>query len=240
MEERTDRVEPPANDLALRLSELARSLHDERTTQDTLDGIVASAVDTVPGARHAGLMVVERRGRIETRAVTGRLVCDVDQVQYDTDEGPCLDAIFHHRTVRLVDIAAERRWPEFARRTRALGVRSMLSVRLFVRRDTLGALNLYSPEVDAFDDESEHVGLLYAAHAAVAMADARQQEQLTHAVEIRDLIGQAKGILMERHKLTGEQAFALLVRTSQTLNVKLVDVARHLTEAGELGAHRPG
>ena len=110
----------------------------------------------------------------------------------------------------------------------------MLSFQLYVERDNLGALNLYSADACAFDDESEHVGLLFAAHAAVAMAGARRQEQLTHAVTVRDLIGQAKGILMERYKITADQAFQVLARASQQTNRRLADVADELTQTGSV------
>jgi ANTAR domain-containing protein len=110
----------------------------------------------------------------------------------------------------------------------------MLSFQLYVVGDNLGALNLYSREPAAFDDESEHVGLLFASHATVAMAGAQRNEQLNRALGTRDLIGQAKGILMERHKLTAEQAFMLLVRASQASHMKLRDIAEQLTTMGEL------
>ncbi|SIR47993.1 GAF domain-containing protein [Microbispora rosea] len=224
------------DELAVRLSDLARTLQGEDTAQETLDAIVAAAVDTVPGAQHAGLTVVIRRREVETQAATGDIVGEVDRAQYETGEGPCLDATYRHRTVRLSDMTQEKRWPEFTRRAVDLGVKSMLSFQLYVQKDNLGALNLYSSEKNAFDDESEHVGLLFAAHAAVAMSGARQQEQLRNALAVRDLIGQAKGVLMERHKLTADQAFALLVRASQETNTKLADIAEYLVDTGVLRA----
>ncbi|MGH3574909.1 MAG: ANTAR domain-containing protein, partial [Pseudonocardiaceae bacterium] len=144
------------------------------------------------------------------------------------------DAIYVEQTVRVSDTASEDRWPEFAKRAAQLGVGSMLSFQLYVVGDNLGALNLYNREPDAFDDESEHVGLLFASHAAVAMAGAQRNEQLIRAIGTRDLIGQAKGILMERHKLTAEQAFMLLVRASQATHTKLRDIAEQLTTVGQL------
>ncbi|MEU6411792.1 GAF and ANTAR domain-containing protein [Microbispora sp. NPDC046933] len=216
------------------MSDLARTLQDEDTAQETLDAIVGAAVDTVPGAQYAGLTAVIRRREVETPAGTGDLVRQVDKAQYETGEGPCLDAAYEHRTVRLSDMTQEDRWPEFTRRALDLGVKSMLSFQLYVQKDDLGALNLYSREKNAFDDESEHIGLLFATHAAVAMSGARQQEQLKRAIAVRDLIGQAKGVLMERHKVTADQAFSLLVRTSQQTNTKLVEVARYLVDTGEL------
>jgi AmiR/NasT family two-component response regulator len=95
-------------------------------------------------------------------------------------------------------------------------------------------LNLYSSRKNAFDDESEHVGLLFASHAAVAMSGAQQQEHMGKAISARDVIGQAKGILMERYKITADQAFSVLARASQQSNIKLVEVAHSLTETGQL------
>jgi hypothetical protein len=108
----------------------------------------------------------------------------------------------------------------------------MMCFQLFVEGDRLGALNLYSSVPHAFDDESEDVGLVFASHAAVALAGAEHEAHLRAGMGSRDVIGQAKGILMERHKLTADQAFEVLARVSQELNRKLVDVAHELTEIG--------
>lgn len=220
--------------LAARLAMLAREFQGERTVEDTLRAIVHAAVDTVPGAWHAGITEIEGRRRVSTPAGTGEVVLRVDRAQYETGEGPCLTSAYTERTVRLPDVNTEERWPRFIARARELGVGSMLSFQLYVARDNLGALNLYAREPHAFTGESERVGLLFASHAAVAVADARRLDQLSRALDVRDLIGQAKGILMERHRLTGAQAFELLVMASQRINVKLVDVARELVETGEL------
>lgn len=219
--------------LAVALGELARSLHDESGVVKTLRGVVFAAVATVPGAQEAALSLIEGRG-VRTQAGTAELAYQVDQVQYDTGEGPCLSSLYQQRTVRLSNMATETRWPRFTLRAVELGVGSMLSFQLYVARDNLGALNLYSRDADAFTDESEQVGLLFATHAALAMVGARREERLNRAMEVRDLIGQAKGILIERHKLTGDQAITLLVRASQNANRKLVEIARHLVETGEL------
>ena len=224
--------------LARQLSELARELQEKHSLQDTLNGIAQAAVDNVPGAEFAGLTVVKARREVHTAAWTDELVRAADQAQYDTGQGPCLNSVYEEKTVRVVDMRTEQRWPEFAKRAVELGVCSMLSIQLYVTGDNLGALNLYSEAVEAFDDESEHVGLLLAAHAAIAMAGAQQQEQLAQAITTRDLIGQAKGILMERHKITSEEAFTLLIRASQLANTKLRDVAEHLTTTGELAARQ--
>lgn len=226
--------ETTSDDLAVRLNEVARALHAQPNAQDTLDEIVRAAVGTIPGAWHAGIMTIVGKRDIRTVAATDDVPRDVDQAQYDTGQGPCLTALYQQKIVSAPDLHEETRWPEFARRALALDVASMLSFRLFVAGDDLGALNLYSPDTHAFDDESEHVGLLFAGHAAVALATAQEREHLAEAVLTRDLIGQAKGILMERHKLTADQAFAVLVRASQQANLKLRALAEQLTETGRL------
>jgi GAF domain-containing protein len=148
-----------------------------------------------------------------------------DRVQ----EGPCLDAVWEQETVRVEDMRTETRWPRFAAEAVALGVLSSLSLQLFVEGDNLGALNLYARQPHAFGEESEDVGLVLAAHAAVAVAGARTEQHLRRAVSSRDLIGQAKGILMERYRISADQAFQVLARVSQQTNRRLADVADELT-----------
>jgi GAF domain-containing protein len=229
----------PGDDLATRLSDLARTLQDEDDVDHTLQAIADAAVGTVPGAQYAALSVVEHRRQITTRAGTAELVFQVDQAQYDTGQGPCLDAVYEHQTVSLPDMTREDRWPRFTARAAELGVGSMLSFRLFVQQDNLGALNLYSAEKHAFDeDDAMHVGLLFASHAAVAMSGAQREEDLNKAMQARDVIGQAKGILMERHKITADQAFSLLARAT-SINLMLVCwLARYLAETGALTERR--
>ena len=148
--------------------------------------------------------------------------------------GPCLDAVFEQHTMRVPDMRHEQRWPRFAERAAAVGAQSMLSFQLYVEGDNLGALNLYSGEPNSFTDESEEIGLLFASHAAVAFADAQKLDQLHQAVAARDVIGQAKGILMERYQISAEQAFRLLIRVSQQRNRKLRDLAAELANTRQL------
>ncbi|WP_189154788.1 GAF and ANTAR domain-containing protein [Lentzea pudingi] len=221
-------------DLAGHLTGIARALQRQRGEQETMDAIVHAAVGTIPGAVHAGIMTVVGRKEISTVAATGQLACDVDQAQFDTGEGPCLTALFDQLIVSVPDVVNDERWRAFGRRVAELDVGSMLSFQLYVQDEDLGALNLYSHETAAFDEESQHVGSLFAGHAAIALASVQEREQLAAAVHTRDLIGQAKGILMERHRLSADQAFAVLTRASQHTNVKLRDIAEQLTMTGKL------
>ncbi len=103
---------------------------------------------------------------------------------------------------------------------------------MFTNEDSLGALNLYSPQLRGFDAKTRGEGLAFATQAAVALRSARDKEDLRIAMATRNLIGQAQGILMERYKMTAEQAFAVLTRASQDTNVKRRDVAQHLIDTG--------
>ena len=145
-----------------------------------------------------------------------------------------MDAVWDQEIVRVDDVGADERWPEFARHASGLGVGSMMCFQLFVAGAQLGALNMYSRPRRAFDADSQNIGLLFASHAAVALAGAEHEHNLLTGLGNRDVIGQAKGIFMERHKLTAGQAFAVLARVSQEMNRKLVDIARELTDTGSL------
>lgn len=199
-----------------------------------LETIVGNALALVPGAEEASISVVVARRGVRSGAASSELPRAVDLLQEQTGQGPCLDAVFEHHTVQVPDMASESRWPDFSRHASELGVGSMLSLQLYVEDDNLGALNLYARTARAFDELSEEVGLLFASHAAVAYAAAQRESALDRALASRQVVGQAVGILMERHRLTDDEAFATLVRTSQDLNLKLHEVARRLVETGAL------
>jgi GAF domain-containing protein len=239
-----DQGEPSAKDtgttagedvLAGALSRLARELQQEDDPDALLAEVVAAAVQLIPGTDEGSISAVTDRRHITSQAPSSELAREVDALQEETGEGPCLDAVYEQQTVRVPDMATEERWPHFAQRATDAGAASMLSFQLFVEGDNLGALNLYSRTAGAFTDESEHVGLLFASHAAVAFAGARKQRTLSRALDTRDVIGMAKGILMERYTLTPDRAFQVLVRGSQQSQRKLRDIAEELVNQGSLG-----
>ena len=215
------------------MSRVARGLQEEHgDVEGTLRAIAAAAVSTVPGAEDCGISYVIGRARVEPRAWTSDLPQAVDVLQNEVAQGPCLDAIWDQRIVRMDDVGVEARWPLFAARAAKLGVGSMMCFQLFVEGDRMGALNLYARAAGAFDDDSQDTGLVFASHAAVALAGAEHEQNLRAAMTNRDVIGQAKGILMERFKLTATQAFDVLARASQEMNRKLDDVAREVSDTG--------
>jgi len=208
------------------MGELARTLQREHASEhDTLQAVTTAAVQAVPGAENAAIILVLGRKTVHSRAATGPRARRMDELQTELQDGPCLTAIWEQETVYIPDMATETRWPRFAAAAAEAGVAAMLCFQLFVHGDTLGALNLYAPTAGAFTEDSETIGLVFATHAAVALAAAQQEQQLHAALANRDIIGQAKGIVMERFHLDATRAFALIARLSQEENIKLHDVA---------------
>jgi GAF domain-containing protein len=213
---------------------LARDLDGESDPGQLLQRIVEVAAAEVDGTDWAGIMLLEH-GQVTTPAATDGKVRLIDRDQHETREGPCLQAALEKiEMVRVDDLRHDTRWPVFAQRALAHGVAGMLSFQLYAREDNFGALNLYASEPGAFDDDAAHVGALLATHAAVALASTRSEANLRTALQSRDMIGQAKGILMERFKIDQAAAFELLVAVSQHTHRKLRDIAEDLTTTGQL------
>lgn len=213
---------------------MARDMRDEHASLNgTLEVITRAAVDLVPGAEHADITLAVRGGRLESRAGTSELPSRIDELQQEVEDGPCLQAIWEHETVRVDDMDHEDRWPRFAPRAAEAGIGSMLAFQLYTTESNLGALNLLSSVRNAFDATSVSVGGTLATHAAIAVIAAEREEQFREALESRDTIGQAKGILMEKFSVDSERAFGLLRRLSQEGNVPLYEIARKLTEGDD-------
>lgn len=224
---------PTSNEepLAHALRDVARHLHHAASVDSTLQAIVHAAVDTIDEADRAGVLLVEGRSKLAVPALTDDLVRQVDDLQVEFDQGPCIDAVRHEKTVQVADTAIERRWPR-------LGVRSMLSFQLYSDGQNLGSLSLFAAKPHAFDERTVLVGDLFATHAALALHRSTTVDGLRAAIASRDVIGQAKGILMHRDGITADDAFTMLVRASQHTNIKLVEVARWVAESGAPRAAR--
>lgn len=229
--------EPPT-ELVEHLAAVARTV-DTGSVDDTLQRIVLAAVEVVPACQYAGV-TIKRARRITTPAASDAVALRLDDLQVETGEGPCIDAIAGDDVLRTDDLAAERRWPRFsAAAATETGIASVLALRLFARGRTLGALNLFSTRRAAFGDEDVAVAVLFAALASVALVAANSEEGLQVAIRNRDVIGRAKGILMERHKLTDEEAFRRLAEVSQRMNIRVVEIAERIAGAGDGGDAAP-
>ena len=217
-----------------RLAEAARGMSDARHPADTLQRIATMAVDLIDACDVAGVCVL-RPGRNDTCAHTHASLQVMDDLQHDLAEGPSMSGNPAVDVVSVGDLSRDARWPrwgsEVVDRT---GVRAYLGYRLFVEDDSIGLLNLYAYEPDAFDHEDKLDGLVAAAHASVALSATVRHDQMHTALTSRQLIGEATGILRERFELTSDQAFAVLKRLSSEQNIKLFAVAQHVVDTGTL------
>jgi hypothetical protein len=234
----------PASGLAMAFAEIARYLYQADNFEDVLTRVVETAVSAVSDCDMASITVREGAETFRTLASTHSAALAVDQAQYEAGEGPCLDAV--DTAIVHAPSFPDPRWPGLAGRPADSGVETIVSYRLTgpgrVAEDAVaGSLNTYAGTPRAFSDEAREIGLILAAHASVGVQAARDRQafeqlgrQLHEALSSRDVIGQAKGILMERLGLTPEDAFDILRRSSQRLNLKLREIAQCLAESGEL------
>lgn len=228
--------------LSERMAEAARELQDQHDPRATLERATWLAVHNISGADAVGITIVHRDRSISTEAHTDEMAAKSDQLQYDAGEGPCLDATWQQATVYSPSLAYDRRWPVWGpRAVEETGAQSVLSFQLFTTGDVLGALNLYSRTRGGFDDIDQEEGLALAAHIAIALATAKEIEELGQAIDSRTVIGQATGIIMERFSIDSVQAFALMTRLSSTSNLKLRELALDVVESRRLpGGPTPG
>ena len=215
---------------------LAIEMHEAPGVEETIDAVVQFALQAL-SCTYAGVALYARGSRPEVAAVTDPVVADVYDLQLTSQTGPLVTALQEKTTVLIRDTTTDDRWPEWAAKVAALGVRSVLDVPLVTGgglHQTVGVLGLYSPVADAFDADDEAIAHILAQHASVAVASARHEETMAQAVDARKLVGQAMGILMERFDVDGDRAFAILKRYSQDTNTKLRDVAQHLIDTRKL------
>jgi ANTAR domain/GAF domain len=221
--------------IVTRLTALVSDQQRRGTTMASgLGELVDSAAHQVPGAQFAGITEASRTIGIRTAAATHGDATLLDDIQQRHQEGPCLSAAWEHHTVRIDDMQSEQRWPHY--RDDAINetsVRSVLAFEVFVNDDTIAALNFYSENSHAFEQESVELGLIFATHTALAWSLFRRGIQFRSALASRDLIGQAKGIIMERFKIDAVRAFELLARLSQDSNTKLAEVAQLIVDMND-------
>lgn len=235
------------NPLAAEFVNMTRSLIQSETVELAMQDVVHAAVRFVNGCDAASFSAYAD-DVVTTLASTGPIADEADAEQYRTFDGPCLQAIQTMQLVIAADLTSDQRWPKFVRA--ATNVRSVISAPVSNERPTgaePGSLNNYSMQANAFTSEDANTAILLTAHLGVLLRLAVMTfeantlvNQLTEAVTTRDVIGQAKGILMERERLTAGQAFDVLRAASQRLNRKLRDVADQLATSGEITTDPPG
>lgn len=215
--------------MALRLEQLAADLvADVRGVGDTLEGALELAVQMAP-CDVASVSIRHGRGKLETTAASAAVAERAHERQQDLGEGPCVEVVWEDDDVYVVsDLTSTERWPRWAPVATELGLTSMLAVRLFTTKQTIGALDLYSYGHRDYDVDDILAARVVAARVSVALANAQKEQDLWNAIDSRHEIGQAEGILMERYGLTSEQAFGVLRRYSQEQNRKVRMIAQEV------------
>ncbi|MEB3069974.1 GAF and ANTAR domain-containing protein [[Mycobacterium] vasticus] len=196
-----------------------------------LDELLTNLLAHMTRAQHAGVTLTTVGGDVQTLSSTGRYPVLLDDIQRRLREGPCLTAAWKHHLVRLDDISQEERWPSYCQEVfQTTPIRSILAFELFTGEGTTGALNFYAESPGVFDDDAVELGLTLATHTALAWHMVRRDEQFRSALASRDVIGQAKGMLMERFDVDAVRAFELLKRLSQNMNIPLAEVAHQVVD----------
>jgi GAF domain-containing protein len=219
--------------MAALFAELTEELSGAPDGHLTFQRVVDRALEVVPGCDHCGLHLRKRRGKAESATATDDIAAEADRIQDELQEGPCVDAAFQKENFVVHDLRTETRWPTWAARAAALGIRSSMSIRLTANDVTIGALNFYSEQPGTFDGDQD-IALIFASHAAAAMANARLVDGLRTALDSRHTIGIAQGVLAVRYDISYERAFQVLHRYSNDHNIKLRDVAEQVLETRSL------
>jgi GAF domain-containing protein len=231
----------PVSDEAMReIAALASVVLSETDLPKLLEEICRIAARVVPGADGASITTIDR-GEPATVSMDD-WSRELDELQFVEHEGPCLDAYRTGTVFRLRDITTDGRWPSYLPQAASRGLRSMLSLPMASEGTLIGALNLYSREIEAFDVEAASLGEVVAAHAGLAAQIGAAlyghrdlAEQLAEAMRSRAVIEQAKGIVIVVRQCSDEEAWSTLVRLSQSSQIKLRQVAILIVEQAATG-----
>ncbi|MBF9132609.1 GAF and ANTAR domain-containing protein, partial [Plantactinospora sp. S1510] len=205
-------------------AELGRIKLGETDLSGVLTRVSELAQRTIPGADEVSVTLLGQRGA-QTAAFTGEMALRLDELQYEYDHGPCLDAARGAAVVAVPDMTVEDRWPDWTARAVENGARSSLSIGLPIQESVTGALNIYGVKPGAFDDDAVTLAQTFAGYAAVALANAHLYDttatlaaQMQSAMQSRAVIEQAKGIIMGERRCTADEAFDILAKVSQDSN----------------------
>jgi GAF domain-containing protein len=214
--------------IRLTMAEIAEKYASPTDLNLTLSAVTKAAVRHVPGTYSADILMVRSPGQYESIAPSSPIASRIDDHQQEFREGPCVSAAVGETIVRCDDLRNDARWPRFARAAVAAGVLSMLSFQLYTHDQHRAALNLLGSGPNAFTQDAEALAAMLATHAATALIAHDKEVQFRSALASRDVIGQAKGMIMERFDVDAVRAFELLVRLSQTANTPVTDIAADL------------
>jgi GAF domain-containing protein len=223
-------------------AELSAIMLGAQPLSKTLERVAELSTRAIPGAGGVSVTLLDG-DQARSVAFTGGLAAGLDERQYETGFGPCMDAARTGTTIVIKDTASDQTYPEFAREARRHGVTNTVSIGLPVADRTIGALNVYGMDGgEPFDQEAIATAQTFAHYAAVALANAHLYtstvelvQQLQQALQSRAVIDQAKGIIMAQRRCNPDEAFTHLVAQSQRQNRKLRDLATEIVDRTQQG-----
>ena len=239
------------SDLGSALAQMSQVLLAAQTAATAIDLVGKLAVAAIPLTIGAGVTIVDAHGK-RSRAATDALVEKADALQYQLDAGPCLSAWRDQTPIRIDDVVTERRWPQWTASVAPLGVQAMVSVPMVTAGKSLGAIKVYSDQARAYDADTERVLGLFADQAAVLLAntqtitEARQlSANMTEALDRRDVVAQATGVMLAHGAVDIESGFLLLLNAAHSSKVTLFEAAQAMIEHvrarnAEQAAHQQG
>lgn len=211
------------------MNEIARSFELGRDLKAILSSVTYAAVQLIDGVDFADVLLITD-GEFRSVTPTDPIMTELDAVQQKVGQGPCLEAVINDSVIRSHNLASDERWPLFASHAVQRGVHSVLSYQLYTHAQGAGALNLFGRAPTTFDLNAETVGAMLATQAAIAIIADQRSHQFESALASRDLIGQAKGIIMERYNLDAVAAFDMIRQLSQDQNVKAAHIAQKIID----------
>lgn len=227
-----------SRDSAVRLVEaiagLARQLAAAPARDITAEHVCRTAVTTIAPCDASSVTIREGRRRFLTLSTSDDAPAALDALQYELNEGPCVDVAADRIDAILSnDLAEDPRWPRWAPRAVASGMGSVVAVPLIAGQRRLGAINFYSRRPHAWSEDDYHFAQVFTAHATVPLSYAHDAEGLTTAISNRHTIGVAQGILMRDYGLDVASAFKILQTLSTEQNIKVQELARRVVAAAE-------
>jgi hypothetical protein len=221
--------EPHDETVQSTIAKLVSALVRGADIEEMLTKLTSASVALVPGAELAKISLIDN-GHLRSIAATSELIELLDGAQQSVGQGPCLDAINGREPVRCGDLRTDVRWPRFARPATSAGVRSVLSCPLDMPGVGGVTLSLFGSQPGAFGVRSDAIAAMLANHAAIALVTEEHERQFKAALTTRDVIGQAKGMLMERFGVDSARAFVMLKTISQETNTPVRDLAASLVD----------
>jgi GAF domain-containing protein len=228
---------PLTDELSAVFARMSGLLLSEETVETSLGLLSSLARETVPGSSGAGVSILDERRRRSAGSTDDR-VRHADNLQYELDEGPCLAATATRELIRIDDLAADRRWPRWASAVSPMGLRAAMSAPLVAGDGAMGAIKVYADAPGTFDRHSEQLLTLFSAQAAILVANVQTHERakrlsegMREAFRARDMISVAKGILMGRHSVDQDTAFAMLMSRSEQDDGSLVQIAQGIVDS---------